>query len=216
MIAPAKTVSAFTRAIMKGIDGELNPRQLADLATIQGSSDYLKDVISDFKTAILLDAGKAKLKQEKFSIEKVVDRVTEQVDSILKSKGIKYKKDIEDGLLKVYADHGSVETIIEKLLENAVKFTEKGSVDIIAKKAEKSGYVQVTVKDTGAGIDSNKLENIFTAYSDGGANPMGEGGQGLSLYIVKGLVELHGGNVWAESTLGKGFEIHFTLPTKKR
>jgi signal transduction histidine kinase len=105
--------------------------------------------------------------------------------------------------------------VLRNLLDNAITHTPAGGTIRIAARAN-AGEVEMSVMDTGAGIDPQHLPHIFDRfYRADGSRARSTGGAGLGLAIVKQLVELHGGRVWAESTPGHGATFHFTLPTHR-
>src|SRR5699024_4391240 len=104
------------------------------------------------------------------------------------------------------------------LIHNAIKFTPEGTVEISG--TERDGYVYVTVKDSGIGMSEETMRDIFDRYVQGSnANTVAEGGLGIGLYVSKQLIELHGGLLDVQSTLGKGSTFTFSIPVaqmKKR
>jgi signal transduction histidine kinase len=109
----------------------------------------------------------------------------------------------------VYADRDKVEQVLTNLVENAVKFSDGGTVTV--RGVEAGDAVEVAVRDQGVGIPDAQLPLIFTKFyqrpGDGSRS-----GTGLGLYIARGLIEAHGGRIWAESRPGQGTEVRFRLP----
>jgi two-component system, OmpR family, sensor histidine kinase VicK len=115
----------------------------------------------------------------------------------------------------VRADRERITQVINNLLNNAIKFTKKGTISTsLEKKKEQDGdkeYIVVSVKDTGQGMDSEILPNLFTKFASGS-----QGGTGLGLFISKNIIEAHGGKIWAENNKdGKGATFAFSLPLDK-
>jgi signal transduction histidine kinase len=116
----------------------------------------------------------------------------------------------------VYADKGRISQVISNLLDNAVKFTKaEGSITVMIKKeGEGEGHnnnqqVIVSIKDTGTGIDPQIMPRLFTKF----ATKSQIGGTGLGLFLCKGIIEAHGGNMWAENNIdSKGATFSFSLP----
>ena len=114
--------------------------------------------------------------------------------------------------LFVVADKERLAQVIFNIFNNAIKFTQEGSITISAKEREESDkkIVIVSVKDTGRGIDAEMLPRLFTKF----ASNSERGGTGLGLYISKNIIEAHGGKIWAENNSdGKGATFAFSLPT---
>jgi len=130
----------------------------------------------------------------------------------LKTARVSVNAQIADPLPSVMGDPTRITQIINNLLHNAVRHTPEGGLVVLQARAERSGgWVEVSVRDTGVGIPSDVLGKIFDRYYRGEA--IGEkGGAGLGLSIVKQLVEMQGGTVWAESTVGEGTAVTFRLP----
>ncbi|MCA1830808.1 MAG: HAMP domain-containing histidine kinase [Actinobacteria bacterium] len=115
--------------------------------------------------------------------------------------------------LGLFGDPGALEHVIGNLLDNAIKYSDPGSAVVVVV-SEGEGEVFVSVSDEGRGIDREQLELIFERYhraSDEGS----KGSAGLGLYIVRNLVAAHGGRVWAESEVGKGTVVTFSLPRRR-
>ncbi|QUI21768.1 response regulator [Vallitalea pronyensis] len=113
-----------------------------------------------------------------------------------------------DPSIKVHVDENRFIQILMNLISNAIKFTTSGYIQVHGKVVDE--YVEICVEDTGTGIPSNKLQNIFEAYQQFEENHTSLG-TGLGLNIAKNLVELHGGKIWAESIIGKGSKFYFTV-----
>jgi signal transduction histidine kinase len=141
--------------------------------------------------------------------------VAENYDLLKKSadiKNIELKSNI-DKKVTLIADEDMVTTILRNLITNAIKFTPKeGRITISAKEVE-NNFVQISVSDTGIGIEPERIEKIFridSANSTEGTE--GEKGSGLGLILSKEFVEKHGGKIWVESQVNAGTTFHFTLP----
>jgi len=112
----------------------------------------------------------------------------------------------------LYVDRNMLKTVFRNLIQNSIKFTENnGQLTVLA--ADKDDFVEISVKDTGVGMTPDLLENIFKLGGiqslSGTAN---EHGSGLGLLLCKEFVELEGGKIWVESSVGHGSEFKFTLP----
>ena len=124
---------------------------------------------------------------------------------------------IDANLPLALADENRVQQIFYNLVGNAIKFTESGTVEISAKindeDKENRSHLVITISDTGIGIPEDKLDRIFKSFEQAeGSTAREYGGTGLGLTVTKQLVQLHGGKIWVESTLGMGSQFKFTLP----
>jgi len=109
----------------------------------------------------------------------------------------------------VLCDRDRVMRVLGNLLSNAAKFTSEGG-NVTVTLAREEGFCKVSIADTGAGIDADALPHVFERFWQ--ADSAARRGTGLGLAIAKGIVEAHGGRIWAESELGRGSTFHFTLP----
>jgi len=142
----------------------------------------------------------------------VTSRVISNFKETADQKGQKIKANIPPVLPHVLADEERMETVMENLLDNAVKYTPNNG-EITVSAFEKDDGVQVEVADTGIGIPTNSLPRIFERfYRVDKARSRELGGTGLGLSIVKHIIETHGGKVRAESEVGKGSRFIFNLP----
>ena len=117
--------------------------------------------------------------------------------------------------LTVYADEKMFGSIIRNLSSNAVKFTPKGGKVAIAAKPNSDGWVEISVKDSGIGMNQEMVENLFKLDVDTSRKGTDkESSTGLGLIICKELIEKHGGKLWVESEEGKGSTFYFTVPVK--
>jgi two-component system cell cycle sensor histidine kinase PleC len=123
--------------------------------------------------------------------------------------------EVEAGAPPLYADERALKQILLNLVSNAVKFTpEGGRIEVIASLARDGGF-QIMVKDNGPGIPHEKLDKIFTPFSQvDNRYDRQAGGTGLGLALVRGLAELHGGRAWLESEFGRGCSVFVNLPVK--
>ena len=121
---------------------------------------------------------------------------------------VKILYDSEKGhTIFVKADKDRITQVISNLLRNAINFTKEGTITITKKKKD-AGSAIITIEDTGTGIDPEILPRLFTKFTK-----KSDKGTGLGLYISKGIVEAHGGRIWAENnTAGKGATFTFSLP----
>ena len=124
---------------------------------------------------------------------------------------MKLKMEIQDNLPLIKGDKVRLTQVLTDLIDNAIKFTEKGEIVVIAKKKGKD--VWVCVKDTGIGIAKENIPKLFTKfYQVDSSLSRRYGGTGLGLAICKKIIEAHGGEIWVESKKGRGSIFQFTIP----
>lgn len=153
------------------------------------------------------DAGAIKLRLKPVNVRKVVDESVDLYDLIAEEKGIRLEVESEPGL-EVMADELYLKRVMSNLLDNAIKYTDAGTVTISAQRMQE--MVAIAVKDTGIGIEQNELEKVWDRLYRGDKS-RSRAGSGLGLSLVKSVVKAHGGTVAAESTPGQGsvFSVFF-------
>jgi two-component system sensor histidine kinase ChiS len=136
---------------------------------------------------------------------------------LIKSKPVELYFDIPSEFPWLYADRVRLRQILNNLVSNAIKFTERGEVAVKAEVQDEKGIALITVRDTGIGISADNYALIFEQFRqvDSGSTRKA-GGTGLGLPITRRLVEMHGGEIWLESEVGKGSTFSFTIPLARR
>jgi two-component system phosphate regulon sensor histidine kinase PhoR len=159
-----------------------------------------------------LESSVLQLEREPVQLLDVLQQTISKLRGIAQMKNIALEVDSPTDLPSVVGDQDWLEQVVTNLVGNAIKFTRDGGrVKVSAR--ESNGQVLVQVADTGIGIPADVLDRVFDKFyrvaDDSGERPEGTG---LGLHIAKQIVELHGGRIWAESTLGQGSTFRFTLP----
>jgi signal transduction histidine kinase len=132
-----------------------------------------------------------------------------------KARNIKLKVKTKTDAMSICGDHDKIRHVLRHLIDNAVKFVPDGGKVWISMQ-DSDDEVAVAVEDNGLGIESDKLEKIFGCFTKFGAAHSGSmAGVGLGLTLARQLVEMHGGRIWAQSTVGQGSTFHFVIPKKK-
>lgn len=182
-----------------------------DVQEVFNSSRHLMRLINDILDMGKIEAGQMALYREKAPIEQIVDDVRAMLGSAFEQKGIELRLEIHPGLPPVFIDTTRIRQVLLNLLNNGLRFTEKGSVTLEVEKQEK--HLLISVRDTGRGIAPEDLPKMFDEFRQvGEENWRRRAGTGLGLYISRQFVELHGGEMGVESRLGEGTRFHFTLP----
>jgi signal transduction histidine kinase len=158
-----------------------------------------------------LRTGAIQFDMEPLPIKIVIEEVCAGFELKMAEKRLGLKLELPAGLPLVWADHFRLTQILNNLVSNAYNYTPSGAV-IVAAKPE-NGLVEVSVSDTGIGIPEEELRRLFTHFFRGEHQVVRcQKGTGLGLSIAQSIVEAHGGNIWAESQVGKGSTFRFTLP----
>jgi PAS domain S-box-containing protein len=197
-------------------DENLTPEQREYAEIIRRSGEGLLVIINDILDLSKIEANKIELERQPFDLQRCVEDALDLVTIVTSEKGLKttflIEKDTPDFIL---GDPNRLRQILVNLLNNAVKFTNKGEVAVFvsSRKLEGSNHeIHFAVKDTGIGIPEKKKSGLFQSFSQVDASTTRKyGGTGLGLAISKRLVELMNGKIWFESDIGKGSTFHFTI-----
>ncbi|MDQ2084920.1 histidine kinase N-terminal 7TM domain-containing protein [Herbivorax sp. ANBcel31] len=198
----------------------LNKEQLDYLCEMRNASDsllYLIDNVLDFSK---IEAGKVDLESINFNIHRVVKNSISLISPKANKKGIKVYSDIREEVpSEVKGDPQRLKQVLNNLLANAVKFTEKGEIVVLVEKTEET-YKKVDLKfevsDTGIGMPKEVLDNLFKPFTQGDSSTTRKyGGTGLGLAISRGIIELMEGKISVESKESSGTKFRFNLPLEK-
>ena len=209
---PLTTMKEFTSIISDEIPGKLTTDQKEYVDIIKGNIDRLARLINNLLDISKIEAGRAELKKTLVDITNLASSVVSTLKPEAEGKHIEFKTVFPASKIDVYADPDKIVQAFTNLIGNAIKFTkENGKITVGIKDMEKE--VEYSVADTGVGIASENLSELFTKFQQFGRTAgAGTKGTGLGLVITKELVELHNGRIWAESKPGKGSKFIFTLP----
>ncbi len=206
-------------------DTDLNKDQAELVEIIRSSGNALMAIINDILDFSKIEAGRLEIESSPFDLTACVEEALDLVVPSCNRKGIEIAYLIEDGVPEhILGDVTRLKQVLANLLSNAVKFTEKGEIFVLVRRLPQpgetaqngSGELHFSVRDTGIGIPSERLDQLFESFTQGDASTTRKyGGTGLGLTISKRLVELMGGRIWVESRLGEGSIFHFTLKAEK-
>ncbi|HEY5221218.1 MAG TPA: HAMP domain-containing sensor histidine kinase, partial [Candidatus Paceibacterota bacterium] len=186
------------------------------LANAVGASDNLLRRIEDLLNIAKMEDGQFGYKFEDADISAFIAKALADILPAAQKAGIKiYFDRPQDDLPHVFIDPKRLSLVVTNLIENAIRYNvENGEVTVKVDKMQDKPYVVVSVKDTGIGIPPESMEKLFNKfYRADNAMKLQTEGSGLGLYIAKGIVNAHGGQIWAESELNRGTTISFALPT---
>ncbi len=194
---------------------ELDDRQRGYLSHIASASNSLLGIINDILDFSKIEAGKLRMEQIEFGLEEVVGRITGMVGIKAADKGLQLKLAIDPEIPRnLTGDPLRLGQALINLADNAVKFTDAGSVLIGVELAERDAdgcLLRFTVRDTGIGMSDEELSRLFVAFSQADTSVTRRfGGSGLGLVISKNLVEMMGGRIDVESSPGRGSTFTFT------
>jgi signal transduction histidine kinase len=208
---PLNSILGFTGIALQGMAGPLNDEQRKQLGMVRDSARHLLALINDVLDISKIEAGELKVHVEPFDLRKVIERAVDSVRPYAESKGLALRATIDPRIGPSVSDTRRVEQILLNLLNNAIKFTERGEVSLTATAEEDRVHIAVT--DTGMGIAPENIEVVFRPFQqlDSGLSRSHEG-TGLGLAICRRLAELLGGEIRATSECGVGSVFTVTLP----
>jgi signal transduction histidine kinase len=200
---PLNSIIGFTGILLQGLAGPLNDEQAKQMGMVQNSAHHLLALINDVLDISKIEAGQLEVFKARYNFRKSLEKVIATVQPLAERKGLTLHAGIAPGVGEIVNDARRVEQIFLNLLNNAIKFTEKGSIRV---ESHIDGRTLVTsVTDTGIGIKSEDCERIFKPFAqvDTGTTRSHEG-TGLGLSICERLVEKLGGAIRVYSEVGAG------------
>ncbi len=213
---PLNTIIGFSRLMIKGIDGAMTQQQIQDLERIYDDGQRLLFLINDILAISEIQAGMVELRLQEVVLQEIIEGVMPTASALVRGRNIELVWNIPEDLPALHADPARLRQVLVHLLNNAAKFTESGQITIKAWSNEDFVYISVT--DTGVGIPAEDFERLFVRFEKGAAlQPMDEDGRwqaglGLGLALSKEFVEMHGGQMWVTSEVGKGSTFTFCIP----
>ncbi len=197
--------------VLDGLLGNISHEQKEFLGVSLGAVDRLGGLINDLLDVSRLETGRLELERNLMDMVEVVRGVEKGFRPSAREKGLEIRTRFSGENIYLYADRERVIQLFTNLIENALKFTEKGRIELDVR--TRDGFVECGVKDTGKGIAKADLSQVFARFQQFGRQEgPGERGTGLGLAISKALVELHGGKIEAHSKLYRGSRFTFSLP----
>lgn len=225
---PLNAIVGMTSLLM---DTNLSEEQCDFSDTIRMSCESLLTIVNEILDFSKIEVGKLSLEKQPFDLRDCVEESLDLMASEAFRKDIELTYFVEESVpTSILGDVTRLRQILVNLLGNAVKFTSSGEIDVLVtgkpydlsdlekamRRADRAPYtICFTVKDTGIGIPTEKINQIFQSFSQVDASTTRRyGGTGLGLAISKALVELMGGRIWVESEVGRGSAFHFTIQTE--
>jgi signal transduction histidine kinase/HAMP domain-containing protein len=210
---PLNAILGYAELIMDDIYGEV-PEKIRDvLERVQKSGQHLLGLINAVLDLAKIEAGQLSLSIGDYSMKEVVYTAMTSVESLAAEKQLTLSLEFGADLPTGKGDERRIAQVLLNLLGNAIKFTETGEVKVHVTKADDTFLVAVS--DTGPGISEANRDMIFEEFQQADSSSTKQkGGTGLGLSIAKRIIEMHGGRIWVESSLGKGSTFRFTLPVR--
>jgi protein-histidine pros-kinase len=213
---PLNAIIGFTGTMLMKLPGPLTGEQDQQLRIIQSSARHLLSLINDILDLAKIESGKLELHEEEIYVRDVMFEVRAALQTMADQKGLRVETSIPPNRIPVRADRRALHQIILNLVNNAIKYTEKGRVRIeLSERTNDDGTrcVDVNVIDTGIGIKPEDQERLFKAFEQvDPSNTRRFEGAGLGLYLSQKLAKMLGGDVHFTSAFGTGSTFTLTLP----
>lgn len=208
---PMNAIIGYSDLISQNIYGEINEEIRDRINRISHNATNLLSLINDILDASKIDSGKMQVHITLINLNELITLSVDSISSSLENKSCEFFKDLDETLPRTYADEVKTRLVITMLLDNAIKFTEKGYIKITSVRLEENeqSFIRVGVQDTGIGIPESEHERIFEAFTSLNKETKGVG---LGLYLAKRFVELQRGRIWLESEVGNGSIFYFSIP----
>ena len=207
---PMTTIGGFIDGILDGTISQDEEERY--LKIVSNEVKRLARLVSSMLNLSKIEAGELSLNLKKVDISKLIFSTLLSFEQLINNKSIDIRGLDTMDSIKVNADEGLLGQVLYNLIDNAVKFTEEGGyIDVRTEKSH--DITTVTIRNSGAGVPADEIERIFERfYKVDKSRGLDTKSTGLGLYIVKSIVEMHGGTVEASSELGKYTQFKFTIP----
>ncbi|MDD4899994.1 MAG: ATP-binding protein [Candidatus Omnitrophica bacterium] len=212
---PLAAIKESVNLVYEGAVGKVNTEQKDLLGTAQTSVDRLARLINGILDFQKLESGAMAFNFVENDLNEVVGEVYKMMAALAENKGLKFSVSYADNLPKFKFDRDKIIQVITNLVNNALKFTDKGGIKLVTLLEENIAHVKV--EDTGPGIKEADMPRLFKSFEQlETTRDKRAQGSGIGLAICKEIVMHHSGKIWAESEFGKGSVFHVVLPLKER
>jgi signal transduction histidine kinase len=210
---PLAAILGYAELMQEGFYEPQGTKSLDALTRIRSNGKHLLGLINTVLDIAKIESGQFTLNMAEYAIESVVETVRSATESLAQNKKLALKTEVVKPLPIGLGDEQRLTQVLLNLVGNAIKFTDTGEVWVTAKSV--NGHFAVSVADTGPGIPENERSRIFEQFHQiDNSNTKARGGTGLGLAIAKQIVEMHGGRIWVESTVGKGSTFQMEIPAR--
>ncbi len=210
---PINAVLGYNSLLREGLFGQLTEKQEDALDRMRNAAEHLLAIINDILDLSRVEAGKIQLSPSEVDLGSFLAELSASVRPMAERKSLGFAVELEGEVPRVRTDEKRLRQVLLNLLSNAVKFTDDGSITLRAAWVPGSGTVCLEVIDTGIGIDEEKLETIFEAFTQVDQSATRQhGGAGLGLAISRRFIRVMGGELTVSSQVGKGTTFRVELP----
>jgi len=209
---PLSIMKGYLSMILEGSYGNVSPKIRNITENLFQTNEQLIKLVNNLLNVSRIEAGKMEMSLENISITNLIKETIKEIEPEAKKKGlyIVYKEKTKIPYIQI--DPDKIKQVLLNILDNAIKYTERGGINITSE--IQNSHVLIKITDTGVGMTREEIQNIFSSFKRGEAGEkFWTGGSGLGLYVAKKFVEMHKGKIWAESEgPGKGSTFHIELP----
>jgi signal transduction histidine kinase/putative methionine-R-sulfoxide reductase with GAF domain/DNA-binding FrmR family transcriptional regulator len=210
---PLNAILGYTELMTDGAYGEPSEKMSAVLKRLESNGRHLLGLINDVLDLSKIEAGQLVLDLSEYSVQDIAQTVRSTLEPLAADKKLAFKVEMASQLPPGRGDGRRLTQVLINLVGNAIKFTDAGEVAISAE--ANNGSFHVSVRDTGPGISAADQVKLFQEFQQADNSiTRKKGGTGLGLAISKRIVEMHGGRIWIDSTLGEGSTFSFTVPVR--
>ena len=211
---PLNLIVGFSETMMQSPEyyGEPLPTPyLRDLSIVHRNATHLQSLVNDVLDLARIEAAQMTMTAEETDPGELVRDAVSAIRSLIESRDLYLRVEVAPDLPSVWVDPTRIRQVIFNILNNAVRFTERGGVTVTVQRRDED--ILIAIHDTGIGIEASELSRVFEAFHQTESSlARRRGGIGLGLTISKQFVDLHGGQIWVESEPGHGSTFYFTLP----
>ena len=215
---PLNAIIGFTGALLMKLPGPLTTEQDKQLTTIRSSARHLLSLINDILDMAKIEAGKVTVMLEPVHCQEIIDQTVDTLRQMAAQKGLALSTELPAQPISVDSDRRALTQIMINLVNNAIKFTDQGSIVVtLSQRGEGDALLtDLSVTDTGPGISEADQTKLFQAFSQlDSTSTRHVEGAGLGLYLCQNLANLLGGKLWLSSRPGQGSTFTLTLPGKR-
>jgi signal transduction histidine kinase len=207
---PVSAIIGYGGLVLSDTEGRISPLQKENLQDLLNNAERLLNLIDSLLDFAKIEAGKMDVRIEPIELEEIIQGAVATIESTLNKNSVRVIREVAPDLPILNTDREKLRRIILNLLDNAVKFTDRGEVKISA--SQQNGALSLIVSDRGTGIPKGDLNRVFEEFHRGASTAKNHRGTGLGLAIVKRLVNLLGGDIKVSSEVGVGSTFTVTLP----
>ncbi|MFH0817924.1 MAG: HAMP domain-containing sensor histidine kinase, partial [Candidatus Micrarchaeota archaeon] len=213
---PLIPILGYTELALGGKMGKIDEKERELLVIIERNANRLKTLVDDVLDISKLESGSMKFEMNRIDLSETIGQCVKDMEPAVKSKGIYLKLDAP-GPVFVLGDQRRLTQVVVNLINNAMKFTDKGGISLFVSVDKQAGMTLVRVADTGIGLKEEDMKHLFEKFFQAETSADRKyAGSGLGLNICRGIIAAHGGEIWAETVFGKGTTFSFKIPLANR